>query len=79
MQLSWLMATVSRQVREALPAQNYPSQLAGKLQRTVINAGVPGEINTNGLKRLPALPDKHEPTILVKLNVSCCGIRPIRF
>ena len=63
----------------APPAQNYPSQLAEKLQRTVINAGVPGEISANGLKRLPALPDKHEPTTLVNINKSCCGIRPILF
>jgi len=46
-------------------AQNYPSLLAEKLQRTVINAGVPGEISENGLKRLPALLDKHQPELLI--------------
>lgn len=46
-------------------AQNYPSLLAEKLQRTVINAGVPGEISANGLKRLPALLDKHQPALLL--------------
>lgn len=49
----------------APPAQNYPSLLAEKLQRTVINAGVPGEISANGLKRLPALLDKHQPALLL--------------
>ena len=46
-------------------AQNYPSQLAEKLQRTVINAGVPGEVSASGLKRLPALLDKHQPALLL--------------
>lgn len=45
--------------------QNYPSLLAEKIQRTVINAGVPGEISANGLKRLPALLDKHQPALLL--------------
>ena len=49
----------------APPTQNYSSLLAEKLQRTVINAGVPGEISANGLKRLPALLDKHQPTLLI--------------
>lgn len=49
----------------APPAQNYPSLLAEKLQRTVINAGMPGEISADGLKRLPALLDKHQPTLLL--------------
>lgn len=49
----------------APPVQNYPSQLAKKLQRTVINAGVPGEVSANGLKRLPALLDKYRPTLLL--------------
>ena len=49
----------------AKPAQNYPSQLAEKLQRTIINAGIPGEISANGLKRLPDLLDKHRPTLLL--------------
>lgn len=46
-------------------AQNYPSLLAEKLQRTVINAGVPGEISANGLKRLPAMLDKYQPALLL--------------
>lgn len=49
----------------APPGQNYPSLLAEKIQRTVINAGVPGEISANGLKRLPALLDKHQPALLL--------------
>ena len=49
----------------APPEQNYPSLLAEKIQRTVINAGVPGEISVNGLKRLPALLDRYQPSLLL--------------
>lgn len=45
--------------------QNYPSQLASLLQAEVINAGVNGEVTSNGLKRLPALLEKYKPQILI--------------
>jgi len=35
------------------------------LARTVINAGVPGEVTAEGLKRLPGLLDKHDPDMLI--------------
>jgi len=37
---------------------DYPSMLAGMTEREVINEGVPGEVSSDGLKRLPALLDE---------------------
>lgn len=45
--------------------KSYPSQLATLLQAEVINAGVNGEVTSQGLKRLPALLEKHKPQILI--------------
>jgi len=48
------------------PAGNaYPEVLAGLLDRTVINAGVPGEVTADGLKRLPQLLDAHRPDLVI--------------
>lgn len=44
---------------------NYPSQLSKLLQTKVINAGVNGELSGQGLKRLPALLEKHKPQVLI--------------
>ena len=44
---------------------NYPSQLSRLLQADVINAGVNGEITSEGLRRLPALLEKYKPQILI--------------
>lgn len=44
---------------------NYPSQLSKLLQTEVINAGVNGELSGQGLKRLPALLEKHKPQVLI--------------
>ncbi|MFA5516441.1 MAG: arylesterase [Desulfuromonadales bacterium] len=43
----------------------YPAVLGQRLQRTVINAGVPGEVSTDGLARLPALLEEHRPDLLI--------------
>jgi len=48
--------------------QNYPSQLAKLTTLKVINEGIPGELSINGLARLPALLDKHNPDLLILIH-----------
>lgn len=45
--------------------QAYPSQLQSLISRTVINAGIPGEVSRSGLRRLPALLDQHQPELII--------------
>jgi lysophospholipase L1-like esterase len=45
--------------------QSYPEVLASLMNRTVINVGVPGEISADGLKRLPAMLEKHDPSLVI--------------
>ena len=47
---------------------NYPGLLSVKSHHKVINAGVPGEITLNGLNRLPALLDKHQPELMILIH-----------
>ena len=46
-------------------AQAYPAQLQAKISRTVINAGVPGEVSHVGLRRLPTLLKQHQPDLII--------------
>lgn len=45
--------------------QPYPDVLSALLDRTVINAGIPGEISAEGLKRLPRELAKHRPALVI--------------
>lgn len=44
---------------------SYPAILQQLSKTTVINAGISGEVSANGLKRLPALLEKHRPDLVI--------------
>lgn len=47
---------------------DYPTILAGLAGREVINAGVPGEISSEGVQRLPTLLDEYQPSLLILIH-----------
>ncbi len=49
----------------ASPAESYPAQLQSLIGRKVVNAGVPGEISSAGLARLPEALEEVNPKLLI--------------
>jgi acyl-CoA thioesterase-1 len=49
-------------------SESYPAQLQRLIGRTVVGAGVPGELSRDGLARLPEALDEHAPKLLLLLH-----------
>ncbi len=49
----------------AHPAESYPAVLQALIERRVVRAGMPGEITSEGLARLPGVLRKHKPNLLI--------------
>jgi len=48
--------------------ESYPAQLSQIIRRTVVRAGVPGEVTADGLARLPETLDEHRPRLVLLLH-----------
>lgn len=49
----------------AAESESYPAVLGQLIGRTVVRAGVPGEMSAQGLERLPAVVDEHNPRLVI--------------
>jgi acyl-CoA thioesterase I len=49
----------------AAETDSYPAQLEQLIGRQVVRAGVPGEVTTQALARLPGMLDEHSPRLLL--------------
>jgi len=49
----------------ATEAESYPAQLESMIGRRVVRAGVPGEVTTQALARLPSALDEHAPRLVL--------------
>jgi lysophospholipase L1-like esterase len=45
--------------------QSYPDVLGNLLGRPIINVGIPGEVTSAGLKRLPGVLDRYNPSLVI--------------
>ena len=52
----------------ASKGQDYPNILAQLTGHKVVNAGIPGEISSEGLKRLPRVLDEYAPELMVLVH-----------
>ena len=43
----------------------YPAVLGRRLDMQIVNAGVPGELSSTGLKRLPSVLEKYQPELVI--------------
>lgn len=50
------------------PAAAYPLQLSRATGFAVVNAGRPGEVSADGVRRLPRLLDEHEPALVILIH-----------
>ncbi len=46
-------------------AESYPAVLAQIINRTVVRAGVPGEVTSGGLARLESVIEEHRPALMI--------------
>jgi lysophospholipase L1-like esterase len=53
----------------ATEGESYPAVLSKMIRRTVVSAGVPGEVTAQGIARLPSVIDEHSP----RLAIVCLG------
>ena len=49
----------------AAEGESYPANLARMTGRKVINAGIPGEVSSEGLLRLPEFMEREKPALLI--------------
>ena len=63
------LATALRFGVGAAETDSYPAVLAQLIGRTVVRAGVPGEVTAGGLARVQSVIDEHKP----KLMIVCLG------
>jgi len=52
----------------AEPGESYPEVLAQRIGRKVVNAGIPGEVSTDGLQRLPELLSEVKPSLVILIH-----------